>query len=80
VEVSQHDQFAPVKNASGAASDTPESSRAAIVARAKRWLTSVGVEVVDGVQVEIHPSFALDVDELAKRVTTDKITADMFLS
>ena len=35
VEAEERDVFAPLKNASGAAQDTPESSRRAIVVGAK---------------------------------------------
>lgn len=68
VEVLPSESFAPVKNASGAATDTPESSRQAISALHQRWLQEAGVEVEPGVQVELHPLWAWDAAEVKKRI------------
>lgn len=77
-EVDQRDTFAPVKNASGAKSDSPETVQAQMVALYKKWLTAAGAIVEDGVRVEISPLFALDAAGVADkvkpglRVSTDK--------
>jgi UDP-N-acetylglucosamine/UDP-N-acetylgalactosamine diphosphorylase len=68
VEADAAESFAPVKNASGAAKDSPEQTEQALVARARRWLTAAGAEVDPGVAVEISPLFALDAEALGGRV------------
>ena len=61
--------FAPLKNAPGEKADTPETVRAQMVAEHAGWLRRAGVEVADGVAVEISPLLALDADELAEKIT-----------
>jgi UDP-N-acetylglucosamine/UDP-N-acetylgalactosamine diphosphorylase len=73
VESPRREEFAPVKNAKGV--DSPDTARQAISNLAADWLTRAGVQVprtADGsatVALEIGPSFALDADELASKVT-----------
>jgi len=67
IEIEPADLFAPVKNASGAPSDSPDTSRAAISARARRWLAAAGIDAADGAICEISPFLALDPQELASR-------------
>lgn len=67
VEVDGAEHFAPLKNAPGSASDTPESVRAQMMALHRAWLRRAGVEVPDQVPVEISPLYALDAEELAAR-------------
>ncbi len=71
VEMARAERFAPVKNADGA--DSPETCRAAMVARAAHWLRQVGVTVPDGVSVEIDPRFAQDASDLLGRVPSDLV-------
>ncbi len=79
VEALSSEAFAPVKNASGAATDTPESARLAIVDLHKKWLIEAGATVADGVQVEINPRFAGSVDELAKKIPKNlRISSDRY--
>jgi len=82
LEVDAARHFAPLKNASrkgrvfrllkflGLAreQDTPETVRAQMVALHTEWLRRAGAEVARGVPVEITPLFALDADELAKKI------------
>ena len=68
MEVDPAESFAPVKNASGEARDTPQTARTALVARARRWLTAAGAAVADGVDVEISPLLAVDAEELRSRI------------
>ncbi len=68
VEVDPATAFAPLKNASGAAADTPESVQAQICDLHRQWLRGAGVEVADGIAVEISPWLALDAEELCGKV------------
>ena len=67
VEVDPAEGFAPLKNASGHRQDTPETVKAQMAALHRSWLRRAGVDVADGVDVEISPLWALDADELAGR-------------
>jgi UDP-N-acetylglucosamine/UDP-N-acetylgalactosamine diphosphorylase len=69
VEVNAAEVFAPVKNATGR--DSPSTVQAQMIALHRSWLQQAGVEVADGVAVEIGPLAALDAEELAGRVETD---------
>jgi UDP-N-acetylglucosamine/UDP-N-acetylgalactosamine diphosphorylase len=66
VEADRAAEFNPVKNKEGA--DSPETSRAALQALHRRWLREAGAILDDGMPVEICPSFALDSEEVARRV------------
>ena len=68
VEVDPQEGFAPLKNASGAAKDTPESTRSAIAAQHARWLRTAGATLAKDVIVEVNPRFALNVAELADKL------------
>lgn len=72
VEVDPARHFAPLKNASGQAADTPESVRARLSALYREWLRGAGFEVADGVPVEISPRFALDAEEFRSRMLARK--------
>lgn len=69
VEAAASEVFAPLKNATGAAKDTPETARAAIIAKHRRMLEAAGATVKADVQVEVSPLFALDADELRSKIT-----------
>jgi UDP-N-acetylglucosamine/UDP-N-acetylgalactosamine diphosphorylase len=71
VEIDPREGFAPLKNASGAASDTPEMVEGMMIAQHARWLKQAGAEVSEGVPVEICPLFALDAEELAQKISPD---------
>jgi UDP-N-acetylglucosamine/UDP-N-acetylgalactosamine diphosphorylase len=49
VEAIADEAFAPVKNADGAAHDTPELAKAAICRLHRRWLQAAGIEVAERV-------------------------------
>jgi UDP-N-acetylglucosamine/UDP-N-acetylgalactosamine diphosphorylase len=68
VEVDPAEGFAPLKNASGAQRDTPETVKAQMVALHRQWLRRAGAEVAEGVDVELSPLWALDADELAAKI------------
>ena len=66
VSARREDEFAPLKNATGA--DSPETVKAALIDRARRWLTAAGADVPDGTPVEISPLYALDAAELRSKL------------
>lgn len=68
VEVDEARCFAPLKNEPGAERDSPETVKAQMVALHAEWLRKAGVELLDGVAVEISPLFALDEAEAATKV------------
>ena len=68
VEVDPQSAFGPLKNASGAKEDTPESVRGQLSALHRGWLRQAGGEVDDNVPVEISPLYALDAEELRAKV------------
>ena len=81
VEGVAEEVFAPVKNADGAPSDTPEAARQAMVALHRRWLQQAGVDVGEGIRVEIDPEFALSPDELPKKLPINsRIDSDRLLT
>lgn len=51
LEIERRDEYAPVKNAEGA--DSPETSRQALDALARRWLAAAGVEAPSDAWVEV---------------------------
>jgi UDP-N-acetylglucosamine/UDP-N-acetylgalactosamine diphosphorylase len=68
VEVDPRLAFAPLKNASGAKDDTPETVRSQLMALYRGWLRQAGATVADDTPVEISPLFALDAEELAGKL------------
>ncbi len=68
VEVDPAEAFAPVKNAPGAKTDSPETVRAAILAQHARMLREAGAEIARGVEVEISPLFAGNAAELKQKL------------
>jgi UDP-N-acetylglucosamine/UDP-N-acetylgalactosamine diphosphorylase len=65
-EVPREDEFAPVKNASGA--DSPQTASAALSDQAKRWMAAAGLAVPQG-PAEVGPLFALDQEEFLVKLT-----------
>ena len=68
MEIDPAEAFRPVKNASGEATDTPETVQAAMMALHRGWLRAAGAQVADDVPVEIGPRFALDAEQTAQKV------------
>ena len=60
VEIEPSDGFAPLKNPIGAASDTAAHVHAALVAHARRLLAKAGVNVAEGVDVELAANRIID--------------------
>ncbi len=68
VEIDPKEGFGPLKNASGAAADTPEMVRSMMVAQHRRWLEQAGATIAENVPVEISPLYALDEEELVRKL------------
>ncbi len=84
VETSRREEFEPLKNATG--DDSPASVARAMGNLAADWLDKAGVKVPRDGQgnaafpLEISPLYALDADELAKKVDSKlKIEGPMYL-
>jgi UDP-N-acetylglucosamine/UDP-N-acetylgalactosamine diphosphorylase len=67
VEADRPREFNPVKNRDGA--DSPETSRAALIANHHQWLRTAGANLAQGVTVEVSPLFALDAEEMVRRLS-----------
>ncbi|MDG2384922.1 MAG: UDPGP type 1 family protein [Pirellulaceae bacterium] len=68
VEAAAEEVFAPVKNAVGAAKDSPETARSAMIARDQHRLRAAGIVVGKQVDVEINPRFALGLTEIRQKL------------
>lgn len=62
LEGNRDDQFAPIKNAEG--SDSPDTCRAALRDRSKRWLAEYGITLPAGAKIEISPRRAVEAKDL----------------
>ncbi|MFN5469383.1 MAG: UTP--glucose-1-phosphate uridylyltransferase [Pirellulaceae bacterium] len=81
IEVEAAECFAPVKNADGQASDTPQHCRHRITGLHRSWLEQAGVQVAEGVQVEISPCLALESRHLTPRLFAFRqLNHDTFLT
>lgn len=81
VEGDPAEVFAPVKNADGAAVDTPAMSKAGLLKLHRGWLKAAGADVPETAAVEIHPRWALEIEDVAAKVSAGtKFETDTFLS
>ncbi|MCA9133598.1 MAG: UTP--glucose-1-phosphate uridylyltransferase [Planctomycetales bacterium] len=72
--------FAPVKNANGSPVDTPVHTQAALLALHRRWLEDAGAKIAPQVRVEIHPDWALDAEEVHRKLAPQTVFhADTYL-
>lgn len=81
VETLRDDEFAPLKNKEGEFSADYVKNR--MVRVATRWLKQCGVQVPDGVAIEISPQFALTAEDVATRlpeISNLKIDQPLYLS
>jgi UDP-N-acetylglucosamine/UDP-N-acetylgalactosamine diphosphorylase len=80
VEGDAAEVFAPVKNADGAPTDTPEATKKAISDLHKKWLSDGGAIVSDEAIVEIHPSWAVDACDAKTKAAGMKINSNTYLN
>jgi UDP-N-acetylglucosamine/UDP-N-acetylgalactosamine diphosphorylase len=73
VEYAESDVFAPLKNAPGAARDTPEYVHRFMIAQHSNWLKRAGTKITDGTPVEISPLWALDAEAVAARADRPRL-------
>jgi UDP-N-acetylglucosamine/UDP-N-acetylgalactosamine diphosphorylase len=66
VETTREEEFAPLKNAEG--EDSSATVEQALLAQAADWVTRAGGVVAPGARVEVSPLYALDADELARKL------------
>jgi len=73
------EEFAPVKNATG--KDSPDSARELISRLHNRWIEHAGGRILSSeARVEISPLYALDAEELARRLPPGiEVIRDLFL-
>ena len=69
-EVDPAEGFCAVKNAAPADSETPEHVQQAMIALHAKWLREAGAEVGSGIPVEINPLFAVDGEQLRKKISS----------
>ena len=79
MEVIREEEFSPVKNQKG--NDSPETVRSAMVDLHRGWLKEAGVEIAPEARVEISPLYALDKEELLRKLKGKKlkIRADLYI-
>ena len=65
VEIEPSEGFSPLKNPVGSASDSLEHVHAALVAHARRLLAKAGVDVAEGVAVELAANRIIDETDIA---------------
>jgi UDP-N-acetylglucosamine pyrophosphorylase len=80
MEVDAGRAFAPVKNASGEASDTPQTVQAQMIALHTEWLEQAGATVAPGTAVEISPLFALDPADLQTRMDEKRLQRQLHVT
>ena len=68
VEIDAATGFVPLKNHPSAATDNPQTVKAGLANLYKGWLQQLGIELADGVIVEISPLFANSAKELQTRL------------
>jgi UDP-N-acetylglucosamine/UDP-N-acetylgalactosamine diphosphorylase len=80
VESLPSEAFAPVKNADGAETDTPQLAKAAISDLHRGWLEQAGASVSEQALVEINPKYAISRSELKEKISANlRIDSDQYL-
>jgi len=69
VEVDIPNNYGPLKNAPGEASDSPETVKTQLSEMYRRWFAQAGSQIAPNTIVEISPLYALNAEELATKTT-----------
>ena len=72
VEVDPFNHYAPLKNAPGSASNSPETVQWDISEMHSSWLRQIGAIVQEGTPIEISPFFADSPQVLAEKITPNQ--------
>jgi UDP-N-acetylglucosamine/UDP-N-acetylgalactosamine diphosphorylase len=76
VEVDRRLHFAPLKNAHGAAKDTPEAVQAQMIDVHRQWLRDAGARLGENVRIEISPLWALDAAQACDRLKAGRAVSE----
>eukprot|EP00928_Gymnodinium_smaydae_P031393 TRINITY_DN23050_c0_g1_i1.p1 TRINITY_DN23050_c0_g1~~TRINITY_DN23050_c0_g1_i1.p1 ORF type:complete len:483 (+),score=137.71 TRINITY_DN23050_c0_g1_i1:105-1553(+) len=81
LETSREEEFAPVKNAPGAATDSPDTARAMLSALHRRWVAEAGgaAEGPADAILEVSPLLSYAGEGLAERVGGQKVAVPVHL-
>jgi len=71
LEVTREEEFKPVKNQKG--NDSPDTARAAMNRLHRSWLQEAGAVLAPEARVEISPLYALDKEELIRKLKGQKL-------
>jgi len=71
LEVIREEEFSPVKNQKG--NDSPDTARAAMNRLHRSWLQEAGAVLAPEARVEISPLYALDKEELIRKLKGQKL-------
>jgi UDP-N-acetylglucosamine/UDP-N-acetylgalactosamine diphosphorylase len=69
-EVDPAEGFAAVKNAEPALTETPGWVQKAMICLHTSWLEKAGALIAPGTPIEINPAFALDAEQVSRRILT----------
>merc|ERR1719263_805305 len=75
LETLREEEFAPVKNAPGAATDSPDTARAMVNALSRKWVADAGGEVTGDAVLEIPPLTSYAGEGLRARVSGTVVDA-----
>lgn len=66
--MNRNDEFAPVKNANGAANDTPEIARKMVLDQHSAWVSKAAQKEIKNVEVDLMMTYSGDNERFRKYV------------
>jgi UDP-N-acetylglucosamine/UDP-N-acetylgalactosamine diphosphorylase len=81
LDVAREEEFAPVKNAPGSSSDSPDTARAYLSALAKKWVVEAGGTLKGDMEstCEVGPLTSYDGEGLENLVNEKEVTCPFSL-